>query len=112
MLGHFYISISARSRAILLIGLTALTLFVVGPLAGSIDDDEDGSPDIPVVVSDPVVFLDLWAHISADKRSGKIHDGVSSGHRRISIPGTTISYRQFLSVDTASVLHSCCSLRC
>lgn len=35
----------------LLVEIIALTLFVVGPQAGSLDDDGDGNPDVPVVVS-------------------------------------------------------------
>jgi hypothetical protein len=35
---------------VLVAGLVALALFVVGPQAGSLDDDGDGNPDVPVVV--------------------------------------------------------------
>lgn len=35
----------------LLVEIIVLTLFVVGPQAGSLDDDGDGNPDVPVVVS-------------------------------------------------------------
>lgn len=36
---------------LLLVQLIAITVFVVGPQAGSLDDDGDGNPDVPVVVS-------------------------------------------------------------
>ena len=87
-------------------------MFVVGPLAGSIDDDGDGSPDIPVVVSDPVVFTALSADSSVDQRSGNIRDGAPSGHLRSATPRRPIIAPPFLSVDVGSVFGWCCSLRC
>lgn len=96
----------------LLIGLATLTLFVVGPLAGSVDDDGDGSPDIPVVVSVPVLFTDRSADSGVDQRSGSIHDGAPSGHLRSATPGRPIIDSPFSSVDAGSVFDWCCSLRC
>lgn len=37
--------------SLLVVQVLALTLFVVGPQAGSLDDDGDGSPDVPIVVA-------------------------------------------------------------
>lgn len=109
---HLYISIPSRARAILLIGLAALTLFVVGPLAGSLDDDGDGCPDTPVVVSDSVFFADQSADTGVDQHSGNIHCGVRTGPIRIPTPGARIIESPFLSVGACSVSHPCCSLRC
>jgi hypothetical protein len=107
-----YIPISSRARAVLLMGLATLTLFVVGPLAGSIDDDGDGSPDIPVVVSDPVLFTEHSADRGVDQSSGKVHDGAPSGHLRRATPRRPIIDSPFLSVDAGPVFDRCCSLRC
>ena len=32
------------------LGLVAIAMFALGPQAGSLDDDGDGSPDVPIVV--------------------------------------------------------------
>jgi hypothetical protein len=109
---HVHIPISSHARAILLIGLATLTLFVVGPLAGSIDDDGDGSPDIPVVVSDPVVFTDLSAARGLDQRSGNIHDLAPSRHLRSATPRRPSIDPPFLAADAGSAFDWCCSLRC
>lgn len=39
------------AQCAILVVLAATALFVLGPLAGSIDDDNDGMPDLPVVVT-------------------------------------------------------------
>lgn len=95
-----------------MIGLAALTLFVVGPLAGSVDDDEDGSPDIPVVVSDSVLLLDLLADGGVDQHSRNTQAGAPSGYLRSSSPSTRVIDFKLVPVDAGSGLHSCCSLRC
>ena len=41
----------APRRPILLVGLTTLLLFVVGPQLGSLDADADGIPEIPVALA-------------------------------------------------------------
>jgi hypothetical protein len=38
-------------RAFLVAELMSLTLFLVGPCAGSIDSNDDGIPDVPIVVT-------------------------------------------------------------
>ena len=40
-------------RLVFLSVLLAVTLFVAGPQMGSVDDDQDGVPDVAVVVSAP-----------------------------------------------------------
>jgi hypothetical protein len=100
------------ARVILLIGVATLTLFAIGPLAGSVDDDGDGSPDIPIVVSGPVLFADLSGCAGIDQRSDSIQHGALSGHFRSSSLDGKIIEAQFLSVDAGAVLSSLCSLRC
>jgi hypothetical protein len=46
-------------QLILSIGIIALVSFVVGPQSGSIDDDRDGNPDIPIVVMSARAAKDL-----------------------------------------------------
>jgi len=109
---HLYISAPLLARAILLIGVVALTIFAIGPLAGSVDDDGDGSPDIPVVVSGFVLVADLSDATGADQRSNNIRHGALSAGLRSSNPNVKIIDAQFQVVDAGSVLSSCCSLRC
>ena len=45
---------TALVRALLLAQAAALALFLTGPSAGSIDSDNDGFPDVPVVVAGAV----------------------------------------------------------
>jgi hypothetical protein len=106
------VSIPLLVRAMLLIGIATLTLFAVGPLAGSVDDDGDGSPDIPVVVSDLVFFTDQSADRHVDRVSGNIQHGASPGHLRSSTPDIPIIYSQFLSMDAGCILSSHRFLRC
>ncbi len=47
-----------RFRALLLAQAAFLALFLAGPSAGSVDSDNDGFPDIPVVVA-RFVFADV-----------------------------------------------------
>lgn len=105
-----YIAISPRARTILLIGVAALTLFVVGPLAGSIDDDGDGSPDLPVVVS--VLASDFSPGANLDQRLANTHQEATAGQLSLPVPSRTVVHFQVSLVASNSVLHSCCSLRC
>ena len=109
---HLHVLISLLAHAMLLVGVAALTLFVVGPLAGSVDNDGDGCPDIPVVVSDSVFFADLSAKSSnVDPCPGATRDGSPTGQLRSATSGTTVGL-QLKSADAGCVNHSCCSLRC
>jgi len=72
-------------RVLVVAGLIALALFVVGPQRGSVDDDLDGNPDIPVVVSGPTL---------AD--SASTSDAVSSLSGRPGIvPAMTVESKTF-----------------
>ena len=53
MVSHVSSPMRQCVRYLLLIQLFAIALFVAGPQMGSIDDDQDGIPDIEVVVSAP-----------------------------------------------------------
>lgn len=108
---RLHIPVSLLARTMLFIGLAAVTLFVVGPLAGSVDDDGDGSPDIPVVVSDSVFFCDLSADKGVDQRAAKIRHGDTSDQFEIASPGRELIECPSLALDVCSVLQSC-SLRC
>ena len=70
--------ISLLLRSLLFVGLVALTLFVVGPQAGSVDDDGDGSPDIPVVVSGPSLDGEVSFATRVSQRSPNISTVVAS----------------------------------
>jgi hypothetical protein len=109
---HLTISISSRALSILLIGLAAMTLFAVGPLAGSFDNDGDGAPDIPVVVSDPLL-PDVAGAVKADQLSSTVRHPAPSCHLGSSTPGTApVTNFQVLVVNKVAFPQSCCALRC
>ena len=98
-------------RSLLLAWLAALALFVVGPLAGSIDDDGDGNPDVPVVVS-ALTLVGEVSHVT----------DVSLGPQNVpEVAGVLIGIHTHYSEDVnsgfasfggRSVLLSSCLLRC
>jgi hypothetical protein len=107
---HFYIRIPLLAHSILLVGAVALALFVVGPQAGSVDDDGDGNPDIPVVVSDLVLVAHLSPTTRVDQRSGNIQDVKLSRSLRIPTRYIEIAKCGLSSFGDASGLCRC--LRC
>lgn len=104
-------------RYVLLIaGLLALTLFVLGPLAGSLDDDGDGIPDIPVVVYGPSLLDYVARTAGVSQRIRPIHDGVLSTiiaihTRNIGIAGSNCVF-DAIALDGRSLLRCSCMLRC
>lgn len=97
---------------LLLVLLGAIALFVAGPQMGSFDDDNDGSPDIPVVVVMQGRISDLPRCISKNQQHQKFHNsavpafvGLQSRHSGIDDP-------VFASHDGRSTLQSFCLLRC
>lgn len=60
----------APRRPILLVGLTTLLLFVVGPQLGSLDADADGIPEIPVALaSTSTVGVTTFTCLAASHRT-------------------------------------------
>lgn len=91
--------------------MAALTLFVLGPQAGSFDDDGDGSPDIPVVVSDPLLVIDLSEAVRGPERSSETQRVTHSCS--LGFPTCTeIAGLQFSILNDGCALHSCSPLRC
>ncbi len=54
--------------------LVATAVFVLGPLSGSVDDDHDGMPDLPVVVAYNHRAVTADSHIRPPVRSAPISD--------------------------------------
>ncbi len=111
-LRNFHNPIRLLLRSLLFVGLVALTLFVVGPQAGSVDDDGDGNPDIPVVVSSPS-FVDEGAFATrASQRSANISAVITP--LCIGVPTACIGTAKpdFVSPDELSLLHASPPLRC
>ena len=109
--GISHIPIPWLLRSLLLFGLAALALFVIGPLAGSIDDDGDGNPDIPVVVS-AQIFV---AGVPRVTDSSPIAQHVLEPARapiRIHTRCTEDGHSDFSSFDGRSILLSSSLLRC
>jgi hypothetical protein len=91
--------------------MAALTLFVLGPQAGSFDDDGDGSPDIPVVVSDPLPVIDLSEAVRGPERSSEMQPMTYSC--RLGIPTCIeIAGLEFSILEDGCALRSCSPLRC
>ena len=99
-------------RWALLVGLVALALFVVGPQAGSFDDDGDGSPDIPVVVSGVTLVGDVSRTTSVSQRKQIVHEAVPAPTIAMLTRQSGIGKSDFTAPDGRSVLRSCCMLRC
>lgn len=109
---NFHLPFPLLARAIVLVGVVALALFVIGPQAGSVDDDGDGNPDIPVVVSGCALAADLSSATRANQRSRNIHDVRLSRSLGISPRSVEVAKPEFSSPADRSVLRSSCSLRC
>jgi len=99
-------------RSLLLVGIVALTLFVVGPQAGSLDDDGDGSPDIPIVVSDATLAADASQTADVDQRSQNVRGVHKTIQNGIQPRHIGICKSNFASLHGRSVLRSSCLLRC
>ena len=108
--------LSLPLRTLLLGALAALALFVVGPQAGSLDDNGDGSPDIPVVVSSPAIVGD-------GLRSSGVGQQLRSGQALVVLPlleshthhiqiDESGAVSGFVFLDGRSVLRTSCLLRC
>jgi len=106
--------IHAFLRLLLFAELVAVVLFVIGPQAGSFDDDGDGSPDIPVVVSGTSFVRDVSGAASARERSLQCRQVVGAAIIRM----RTCPIRESDSVsgcacfDGRSVLRGSSQLRC
>lgn len=99
---------------LLLVGIGAIALFVAGPQMGSFDfdNDNDGSPDVPVVAV-------LLSHVSdASRCAGK--DQPRQKFRNSVVPAVLgiqphslgFEASAFVSHDGRSTLQSFCLLRC
>ena len=95
---------------LLLLGVVAVALFVVGPQWGSIDDDNDGNPDIAVLVSAP-------RRADVSRSRGK-NETLQNLCRRVPADvevdpnHLTFGKSDFLSHDERTAPHSFCVLRC
>jgi hypothetical protein len=109
---HFHSPFPPLNRTIVLVGAMALALFVIGPQGGSVDDDGDGNPDIPVVVSGCALAYDLSPVTCVNQRLRNIH-GVTLS-RSLGIPSRSVEVAkpEFSSATDRPVLRSSCCLRC
>lgn len=98
---------SVPRRTLLLGAIVALALFVVGPQAGSFDDDGDGSPDIPVVVSSCSLADDVASPANVNQ-PWHVDDLVATSINAASVIGAS----SCVSSDERSGLRYCRVLRC
>ena len=95
-------------------GMAALALFVIGPQAGSLDDDGDGSPDIPVVVSDAVVVIDVSAVTCSPTKSRSSYRLTFSAPAPRKVPIRCLETGKFelSAFGNGDILPARCPLRC
>lgn len=97
---------SGYQRLILVAGLALVTLFVMGPQAGSLDCDGDGIPEVPVVlmaasiVAGPLSLTNL-------QDCSRTALAVAAGEDRSLLPAPSV-----LACGGRSFLRACCQLRC
>lgn len=96
-------------RLVLLSVLMAITLFVVGPQMGSIDDDQDGSPDIAVVVSSPKAS-DVCRNFHGGQDG--IDDGKAVADKLVRTAPFWVSPSSSAPRNGRAVLQAVCVLRC
>ena len=100
-------------RLFLSIGIIALLSFVVGPQSGSIDDDSDGYPDIPIVVMRASAARDLSSGAALGHLFRAALDGSESGFVG---DGTSqvadLNLSETNRIDSPSILRFSCLLRC
>ena len=111
--GNSHAVIWLLHRLLLFVELIALALFVVGPLAGSVDDDGDGNPDIPVVVSGATLGGQVEHAAGVSQESQNVHDRVVSAPIiEMNTHDIGIGKVEFGVLDGRSVLRSSSLLRC
>ena len=88
-----------------------LALFVIGPLAGSFDEDGDGYPDVPVVVS-AAIFHAGALPAQADCTSPDVHDLATCTQSGVQTSNTADDKNHSTSPEGRAVLLSSCLLRC
>ena len=100
-------------RLVLSIGIIALLSFVVGPQSGSIDDNGDGYPDIPIVVMRASAARDLSSGAALGHLFRAALDGSESGFVG---DGTSqvadLNLSETNRIDSPSILRFSCLLRC
>jgi hypothetical protein len=97
---------------LLLLGLGAIALFVAGPQMGSFDDDNDGSPDVPVVVAVRNQVCDESRCIGKVQEQQKVNNSVVPALIGIQPRHPGIEEPLFAAHDGRSTLQAFCLLRC
>ena len=94
-------------RLVTMVWLIAIALFVLGPPVGSIDVDNDGNPDVAVVVFAPQAS-DVFRMRGQNDDLQNTQTLVATSLR---LPRQKDNF-QIVAHDGRAVLHSCCVLRC
>jgi hypothetical protein len=99
-------------RPVLILGLLAIAGFAVSPQLGSVDADEDGYPEVPVVVASTSPIADLSSSTRRDPRPESIHNAVALTLIAVQPYQFGIDESEFALHSGRSALRSFCVLRC
>ena len=105
-------SMPFQARSLAFVWLMALALFVIGPQAGSLDDDGDGAPDVPIVVSGPGLTGDKSAISPSIGQSGSGGALGTLGFVALSIDGGRSYLSELIARHTLLELQVFLPLRC
>ncbi len=97
---------------LLLVLVGAIALFAVGPQMGSLDDDNDGSPDIPVVVAVGNPVCDVSRALGKNQSRQQFQNSVVPAVNGTQSRDAGIDQPVFVAHDGRSALQSFCLLRC
>jgi hypothetical protein len=98
---------------ILFAEIAAVALFVLGPQAGSLDDDEDGTPDVPMVVADSALSEDVSRAVGGNLNSDIVIDLPLPPFRLAEMSNRpSLVDSPLPALSGGRVFLSCCSLRC
>jgi len=90
----------------------AITLFVAGPQAGSIDDDGDGNPDVPIVVLAPGLTGEGPHRTYLNDLTRKVPSAVAQDFVASHFPCSGMGNSHLSARNSRFVLRFSCLLRC
>lgn len=99
-------------RPFLLVGLVALSLFVMVPQMSLVDDDDDGGPDLAAIAV-------VKRPISGPSNCARKDEWPQISHNTVALASDAIQFRPLgadrsdpILPDSRSILQSFCLLRC
>jgi hypothetical protein len=99
-------------RQVMILGLMAILVFAVGPQLGSVDADEDGYPEVPVVVASTNPAAGLSSSTRRGPRPQSVHSAVALRLMAVQPYQFGIDESEFPLHSGRSAQQSFCVLRC